>query len=76
MSIVIQRQFSNNCKKLDFYISKIPFLKTIKSKVDIHDDTLSRELDEMTLIFNIFKAMKYLANDDSILFIDLVDFSI
>ena len=33
------------------------------------------EVDGVTLIFNIFKAIRYPTNDDSILSINLVDFS-
>ena len=73
MSIVIQRKFPNTCKKLDFYILEIPFLRTSKLEVNINDGTFSIEVDVVTLIFNIFKAMRHLTNDDSILYINLID---
>ena len=74
MFIVIQRKFSKTCKKSDFYILEIHFLKTSKLEVDTHCGTLNMELDGVTLIFNIFMAMRYPTNDDSILSINLVDF--
>ena len=75
MSIVIQRKFPNTFKKSNFYILEIPFLKTCKFEVDIQNGALNMEVDGVTLIFNIFKAMRYPTNDDSILSINLVDFS-
>ena len=75
MIIVIQIKFPNTCKKPNCYILAISFLKTSKLEVDIHNDMLNMEVDGVTLIFNIFKAMRYPTNDDSILSINLVDFS-
>ena len=75
MSIVIQRKFPNTCKKLDFYILEIHFLKTSKLEVDINDGTISMEMDGEAPIFNIFKAMNYPIINDSIFSINLFDFS-
>ena len=59
-----KRKFPNTCKNL-----KISLLKTAKLEVNVREGTFH---DEVTLIFNIFKAMKYVANNDSILSIDLI----
>ena len=54
MFIVIQRKFPNICKKPNFYNLELPFLKIAKSQVNIHDSTLSMEVDGVILIFDIF----------------------
>ncbi|KAH9716650.1 hypothetical protein KPL71_021531 [Citrus sinensis] len=58
----------------DFYIFKIedesssnltlillggPFLKTARTKIDVHDGTLTMEFDGEVICFNIFEAMRY-----------------
>ncbi|KAJ9185684.1 hypothetical protein P3X46_005284 [Hevea brasiliensis] len=50
-----------------------PFLKTTKIKIDVNDGTLTMEFDGETVKFNIFDAMKYLADDHSVFSIDVVD---
>ncbi|KAJ9168567.1 hypothetical protein P3X46_020072 [Hevea brasiliensis] len=50
-----------------------PFLKTAKTKIDVDDGTLTMEFDGETVKFNIFNAMKYLANDHFVFSIDVVD---
>ena len=75
ISIMIQRKFPNTCKMLNFYILEIPFLKITKLEVNIYDVTLNMKKDGVTLIFYIFKVMRHLFDDDSILSIDLVDLS-
>ena len=36
-----------------------PFLKTIKTKINVHDGTLLMEFDNEIVKFNIFEAMKH-----------------
>lgn len=72
--VVIQRNFLNTCKELDFHILKIPILKTYKTKINIHDGILSIELDKVTLTLKIYKAMKYPTDYDLIFSINLFDF--
>ncbi|KAJ9152447.1 hypothetical protein P3X46_026012, partial [Hevea brasiliensis] len=49
------------------------FLKTTKTKIDVDDGTLTMEFDGETVKFNIFDAMKYPADDHSVISIDVVD---
>ena len=72
--VIIQRNFSNTCNKPYFYILEIPLSKTAKLKLNINGGTLHMEVDQVTLIFNIFKIMKYSTDDDFILFIDTINF--
>ncbi|KAJ9130123.1 hypothetical protein P3X46_034999 [Hevea brasiliensis] len=50
-----------------------PFLKTVKTKNDVDDGTLTMEFDGETVKFNIFDAMKYPTDDHSVFSIDVVD---
>ena len=36
-----------------------PFLKTVRTKIDVHGGTLTMEFDGETIRFNIFDAMRY-----------------
>ncbi|XP_062075976.1 uncharacterized protein LOC133780116 [Humulus lupulus] len=36
-----------------------PFMKTARTKIDVHDGTLTMEFDGETIRFNIFEAMRY-----------------
>ena len=50
-----------------------PFLKTAKTKIDVHDGTLSMEFDNEVVKFNIFDAMKHPIDDQSIFSVDTVE---
>ena len=54
-----------------------PFLKTTRTKIDVHVGTLSMEFGDNIMYFNIFNATKHLVEEHSILRIyvisDLVD---
>jgi hypothetical protein len=43
-----------------------PFMKTTKTKIDVHKGILSFEFDGEIVTFNIFNAMKYLDDSKSI----------
>ncbi|XP_030928574.1 uncharacterized protein LOC115954779 [Quercus lobata] len=50
-----------------------PFLKTSKTKIDVHSRTLTMEFDSEIVKFNIYDAMKY-PNDDNLVYsIDVID---
>ena len=50
-----------------------PFLKTSKTKIDVHSGTLTMEFDGEIVKFNIYDAMKY-PNDDNLFYsIDVID---
>ncbi|XP_068657999.1 uncharacterized protein [Aristolochia californica] len=50
-----------------------PFLKTSKTKIDVHSGTLTIEFDGEIINFNIYDAMKYLGDDNPVYFIDVID---
>ncbi|XP_010246705.1 PREDICTED: uncharacterized protein LOC104589924 [Nelumbo nucifera] len=50
-----------------------PFLKTSKTKIDVHKGTLTMEFDDEIINFNIYDAMKYPSDDNPIYSIDVID---
>ena len=50
-----------------------PFLKTAKTKIDVHAGTLSMEFGDDIIQFNIFDAMKYPLEDHSVFHFDVID---
>ena len=50
-----------------------PFLKTSKTKIDVHSGTLTMEFDGEIVKFNIYNAMKYPVDDNLVYSIDVID---
>ncbi|XP_042436877.1 uncharacterized protein LOC122022829 [Zingiber officinale] len=50
-----------------------PFLKTARTKIDVHAGTLTMEFGDTIVQFNILDAMKYPSEDHSLLSIDVFD---
>ena len=50
-----------------------PFLKTARTKIDVHAGVLSMEFGDSIVRFNIFDAMKHPMEEYSVLCIDLID---
>ncbi|RDX87072.1 hypothetical protein CR513_31510, partial [Mucuna pruriens] len=50
-----------------------PFLMTTRVKIDVHAGTLLMEFGDTFEKYNIFKALKHLAEDHSIFSIDAID---
>ena len=50
-----------------------PFLKTSKTKIDIHSGTLTMEFDGEIVKFNIYDTMKYPDDDNPVYSIDVID---
>ncbi|XP_059431555.1 uncharacterized protein LOC132165068 [Corylus avellana] len=50
-----------------------PFLKTSKTKIDVHSGTLTMEFDGEIIKFNIYDAMKYPADDNPVYSIDVIN---
>ena len=50
-----------------------PFLKTSKTKIDVHSGTLTMEFDGKIVKFNIYDAMKYPDDDNPVYSIDVID---
>ncbi|XP_031249855.1 uncharacterized protein LOC116107705 [Pistacia vera] len=51
-----------------------PFLNIARTKIDVHDGTLTMEFDSEVIRFNIFDAMKYPTDVQSIFAINVIDF--
>ncbi|KAL3506806.1 hypothetical protein ACH5RR_032188 [Cinchona calisaya] len=50
-----------------------PFLKTSKTKIDVDTGILTMEFDEKKFQHNIYVAMKYPPQDNSIYFVDIIN---
>ena len=50
-----------------------PFLKTSKTKIDVHSGILTMEFDGEIVKFNIYDAMKYPDDDNLVYSIDVID---
>jgi hypothetical protein len=50
-----------------------PFMKTTRTKIDVHKGILSFEFDGEIVTFNIFNAMKYPDDSESIFHVDMID---
>nr|XP_023897733.1 uncharacterized protein LOC112009631 [Quercus suber] len=50
-----------------------PFLKTSKTKIDVHSGTLTMEFDGEIVKFNIYDAMKYPDDNNLVYSIDMID---
>ena len=50
-----------------------PFLKTSKTKIDVHSGTLTMEFDGEIVKFNIYDAMKYPDDDNPVYSINVID---
>ncbi|KAL0419097.1 UNVERIFIED_CONTAM: hypothetical protein Sradi_1323200 [Sesamum radiatum] len=50
-----------------------PFLKTARTKIDVHAGTLTMEFDGEIIRFNIFDSMRYRNNIPTALFVDAFD---
>jgi len=50
-----------------------PFLMTAKTKIDVHVGTLSMEFGDDVVHFNIFEALRHLAEEHSAFLVDIID---
>ncbi|XP_023906843.1 uncharacterized protein LOC112018544 [Quercus suber] len=50
-----------------------PFLKTSKTKIDVHSGTLTMKFDGEIIKFNIYDAIKYPDDDNLVYSIDVID---
>nr|KAJ0187815.1 hypothetical protein LSAT_V11C900503500 [Lactuca sativa] len=50
-----------------------PFLKTVRTKIDVYDGTLSMEFDGEVINFNIYDAMRYPDDVSTLNFIDVIE---
>ncbi|XP_021722464.1 uncharacterized protein LOC110689953 [Chenopodium quinoa] len=50
-----------------------PFLKTSRTKIDVHSGVLTMEFDGEVIRFNLFDCMRYPSNCESVSSIDVID---
>ena len=50
-----------------------PFLKTARTKMDVHKGTLTMEFDGEVIEFNIYDAMKYPSEEHSVFSVDVIN---
>ncbi|KAL0403700.1 UNVERIFIED_CONTAM: Retrovirus-related Pol polyprotein from transposon.6 [Sesamum radiatum] len=50
-----------------------PFLKTARTKIDVHNGTLTMEFDGEVIRFNIYESMRYPSDVPTALFLDAID---
>ncbi|XP_027166496.1 uncharacterized protein LOC113766512 [Coffea eugenioides] len=50
-----------------------PFMSTARTKIDVHEGTLSVEFDGETITFNIFDAMKYPDDTESVNYVSITN---
>ncbi|KAL0303453.1 UNVERIFIED_CONTAM: Retrovirus-related Pol polyprotein from transposon [Sesamum radiatum] len=50
-----------------------PFLKTARTKIDVHNSTLTMEFDGEVIRFNIYESMRYPSVVPTVLFLDVID---
>ncbi|XP_062113938.1 uncharacterized protein LOC133824940 [Humulus lupulus] len=50
-----------------------PFMKTTRTKIDVHDGTLPKEFDGEIIRFNIFEAMRYPSDVHAVYSLDVLD---
>ncbi|XVF38994.1 hypothetical protein PTKIN_Ptkin01aG0000100 [Pterospermum kingtungense] len=62
----------NNDKNAFILLGK-PILKTSKTKIYVHNGTLTMEFDGRTIKFNIYDDMKYSCDDNPVYSIDVID---
>ncbi|XVF58683.1 hypothetical protein PTKIN_Ptkin07bG0085400 [Pterospermum kingtungense] len=62
----------NNDKNAPILLTR-PFLKTSKTKTDVHGGTLTMKFDGRTIKFDIYDDMKYSCDDNLVYSIDVID---
>ncbi|XP_071917951.1 uncharacterized protein [Coffea arabica] len=88
VSAIFQRNLLPKCGDPDFYILDMgdekslnpspilfgrPFLSTVRTKIDVNEGTLSMKFDGETVNFNIFEAMKYPEELNSVFALSVIE---
>ena len=63
----------NNSSNLAPILLGRPFLKTSRTKIDVHDGTLTMEFDGEIIKFNIYEAMRYPSDVSPVYVMDVID---
>jgi len=60
------------CHDVPIFVGR-PFLKTYRTKIDVHAGTLTMEFDGEIIKFNIFDAMRFPADVNYLCALDVID---
>jgi len=71
--IYVLKMGSEECSSSSSILLGRPFLRTARTKIDCHEGHLSMEFDGKVITFNLFDAMRYPLDDQSIMTEDFVD---
>jgi hypothetical protein len=63
----------NKTSKSDMILLGRPFMKTSRTKIDVHDGSLTMEFDGEMIKFNIYDAMRYPSDVSSLYFVDILE---
>ena len=69
---VLNMCYEANSKEIPLLLGR-PFMKIARTKIDVHNGTLSMEFDGESISFNIFEAMRYPTDIHSCFSIDIID---
>ncbi|XP_043808348.1 probable sucrose-phosphate synthase 1 [Manihot esculenta] len=69
---ILDMEDNNSSNSTDFLLGR-PFLSTARTKIDVHEGTLTMEFDEEEVKFNVYDAMKYPDENFSICSIDVIE---
>ncbi|XP_043810700.1 uncharacterized protein LOC122723222 [Manihot esculenta] len=63
----------DNCNTFSDILLGRPFLSTARTKIDVHDGTLTMEFEGEVIKFNVYDAMKYPHNMSPVYGLDIID---
>ncbi|XP_043812712.1 uncharacterized protein LOC122723680 [Manihot esculenta] len=69
---VLDMEDDNSSNSTDLLLGR-PFLSTARTKIDVHEGTLTMEFDGEEVKFNVYDAMKYPDENFSVCSIDVVE---
>ncbi|KAH9741368.1 Endonuclease [Citrus sinensis] len=69
---VLDMEDDNSSNSVPILLGR-PFLKTARTKMDVHKRTLTMEFDGEVIEFNMYDAMKYLSEEHSVFSMDVIN---
>ncbi|XP_044471331.1 uncharacterized protein LOC123200247 [Mangifera indica] len=69
---VLDMEDDNSSKSVPILLGR-PFLKTSRTKIDVSEGTLTMEFDGEVIRFNIYEAMRFPSNVNSVFVVDVID---
>ncbi|XP_044511506.1 uncharacterized protein LOC123229651 [Mangifera indica] len=69
---VLDMEDDNSSKSVPILLGR-PFLKTSRTKIDVSEGTLTMEFDGEVIRFNIYEAMRFPSDVNSVFVVDVID---